>query len=282
MSSKDFIISAEHSGINIESFLMKKNNFSRRLITRLKRQENGIMLNGARARTIDRLSENDVLTVAFHDEKQLESNDSLNVPIIYEDDDVIVFDKPVNMPVHPSIKHQGDTLGNFFSAHCQGLSFRPINRLDRDTSGLCVCAKNAHSANLLQKSIEKTYFAVVCGALKGNGTIDAPIARETDSIILRTVREDGQRAITHYQSLKYNNKYSLLKVKLETGRTHQIRVHMAHIGFPLAGDNLYGGDMSDISCQALHCGEIAFIHPVTKEKISLQSPIRNDMKALVI
>ena len=144
MSSKDFIISAEHSGINIESFLMKKNNFSRRLITRLKRQENGIMLNGAHARTIDRLSENDVLTVAFHDEKQLESNDSLSVPIIYEDDDVIVFDKPGNMPVHPSIKHQGDTLGNFFSAHCQGLSFRPINRLDRDTSGLCVCAKISH------------------------------------------------------------------------------------------------------------------------------------------
>lgn len=282
MKTKSFIISAEHSGINIENYLMKKNNFSRRLITRLKRQENGIMLNGKHARTIDKLSENDVLTVEFYDEKQLESNNALNVPIIYEDDDVIVFDKPVNMPVHPSIKHQGDTLGNFFSAHCPGLSFRPINRLDRDTSGLCVCAKNAHSANLLQKSIEKTYFAVVCGVIKENGTIDAPIAREKDSIILRTVREDGQKAVTHYQSLKYNAKYSLLKVNLETGRTHQIRVHMAHIGFPLAGDNLYGGDMSDISCQALHCGEINFIHHVTKEKVFLESPIRDDMETLVL
>ena len=282
MKTKSFIISAEHSGITIENYLMKKNNFSRRLITRLKRQENGIMLNGKHARTIDQIYENDVLTVGFHDEKQLESNNALNVPIIYEDDDVIVFDKPVNMPVHPSIKHQGDTLGNFFSAHCPELSFRPINRLDRDTSGLCVCAKNAHSANLLQKSIEKTYFAVVCGVIKENGTIDAPIARETDSIILRTVREDGQRSVTHYQSLKYNDKYSLLKVKLETGRTHQIRVHMAYIGFPLAGDNLYGGDMSDISCQALHCGEINFIHPVTKEKVFLESPIRDDMETLVL
>ena len=274
-------MTSEDVKFNAGAFL-KNRGVSRRLITRLKRQDTGICRNGVSIRTVDRLNEGDVITIHMEDSRSLEGNSMLTVPVVYEDEDVIVFDKPVNMPVHPSIKHQGDTLGNFFSAIHPGLTFRPINRLDRDTSGLCTVAKNAYSANLLQSSIDKVYYAAVCGVLADGGRIDAPIGRESESIITRQVRSDGQEAITDYTIIKTNAKYTLVRVKLLTGRTHQIRVHFAHIGHPLAGDNLYGGDTSDISVQALHCGEISFIHPVTGENIILKSDIRKDIQELMM
>ena len=142
------------------------------------------------------------------------------------------------MPVHPSIKHQGDTLGNCFSAMYPGLTFRPVNRLDRDPSGLCMVAKSARSAALMQGNCKKVYYAAVEGETAEAGTIDAPIA--------------------HFQRIALNRNYSLERITLETGRTHQIRVHFSHIGHPLAGDELYGGGRGGISRQALHCGELTF------------------------
>jgi 23S rRNA pseudouridine1911/1915/1917 synthase len=133
----------------------------------------------------------------------------------------------------------------------------------------------------LQGSLEKVYYAVAQGEVSGSGTIDLPIAREQASIIKRTVRDDGQRAVTHYRALKSNGKYTLLEIVLETGRTHQIRVHFAYSGHPLAGDDMYGGDTKDISSQALHCGRLSFSDPLTGEKITVCSPIREDMKKLM-
>lgn len=211
----------------------------------------------------------------------LDENPDLFAPIVYEDNDVAVYDKPVDMPVHPSHLHRYDTLGNLFAAQHKDMTFRPINRLDKDTSGLCAVAKNPFSAAKLSGNIEKTYFAVVCGKLSGGGTIDAPIGRCDGSVITREVRPDGQRAVTNYTVLGGSGKYTLVRIKLETGRTHQIRVHFAHIGYPLAGDDMYGGDISDITHQALHCGELEFTLPVSGEKICLSSPIRDDMKALL-
>ncbi len=266
----------------LEDFLRKDAGVSKRMISRLKRTENGITRNGELVRTIDKVYKGDEIVLKYEDTKLLEPNSELDVKIAYENENLIVFDKPVGMPVHPSIKHQGDTLGNFFAFKYPNLTFRPVNRLDRDTSGLCIAAKNAFSAAALQSDIEKIYYAVVSGNVSGEGTIDAPIAREQESIIKRVVREDGQRAVTHYKVLSSNEKYSLLEIHLETGRTHQIRVHFAHIGHPLAGDDLYGGSRENIDCQALHCGSLTFKEPVTGEVISVKAELREDMKRLVL
>lgn len=265
----------------LDDFLIHDRGMSRRLLTRLKRTENGITRNGMLIRSIDMVEPGDVIVVQLEDKSFLEGNTCLDVPVAYESAGVVVFDKPVGMPVHPSIKHQGDTLGNFFSGKYPGLTFRPVNRLDRDTSGLCCCAKDAFSAAALQGNISKVYYAVACGRITGDGVIDAPIAREQDSIIKRIVSPDGQRAVTHYKAVCGNDKYTLLRIILETGRTHQIRVHFAHAGHPLAGDDMYGGSTEDISCQALHCGELTFNEPQSGEVITVRCDIREDMKKLI-
>lgn len=265
----------------LEEFLRKDAGVSKRMISRLKRTENGITRNGILIRTIDMVHKGDEIVLKYEDTKLLEPNGELDVGIAFENDNLIVFDKPVGMPVHPSIKHQGDTLGNFFAYKYPNLTFRPVNRLDRDTSGLCLVAKNAFSAAALQSDIEKVYYAVVSGNVNGEGTIDAPIAREQESIIKRVVRDDGQRAVTHYKAVSAGEKYSLLEIHLETGRTHQIRVHFSYIGHPLAGDDLYGGSCEDIECQALHCGSLEFKEPVTSENIIVRSGLREDMERIM-
>lgn len=251
------------------------------MLTKLKREENGITRNGTVIRTVDTVCNGDVIILKINDSSFLEPNSKLNVPVAFENEHLVIFDKPAGMPVHPSIKHQGDTLGNYFSALYPELTFRPVNRLDRDTSGLVVVAKSAFSANILQKSCTKTYYAVVSGITDISGTINAPIARERESIIVRCVRSDGQPAVTHYRRIAHNEKYSLLEITLETGRTHQIRVHFSHIGHALAGDDLYGGKREDISRQALHCGIISFRNPLTDDIITIKSAIPDDMKNLM-
>lgn len=266
--------------VTLGNFLTGRKGVSRRLLTKLKRQEGGITRRGETVRSIDMVEKGDVIVLALEDDSFLEPNGSLNVPIAFENDSLVVFDKPGGMPVHPSIKHQGDTLGNYFAHLYPQLTFRAVNRLDRDTSGLCIIAKDALAAKLLQGSCEKVYYAAVQGLIPDSGTIDAPIARERESIIVRCVREDGQRAVTHYKRLLCSDKYSLAEVHLETGRTHQIRVHFAHIGAPLAGDDLYGGLRDDITRQALHCGSLSFSDPLTGRLITVSSELPGDIKAL--
>lgn len=269
----NFIVTADENGRRLDEVLRYRG-VSRRLITLLKRTDGGITRNGEHVRTIDCVYEGDKVSLCGQDQKLLEPNGNLDVEILYEDDWLVVFNKPPFMPVHPSIKHQGDTLGNFFAAHCKGLTFRPVNRLDRDTSGCVIVAKNQYAAKMLQKSYDKTYYAVCCGKFEQTaGTIDAPIAREHESIIKRCVREDGQAAVTHYEVMRQKEKYALVKFRLESGRTHQIRVHMAYIGHPVAGDDLYGGTREDFSHQALHCGEISFLHPESGEKIFVKTEL---------
>jgi len=253
---------------------------SRRLITRLKRIPDGITRNGELIRTIDSVNAGDVIAIESEDSSLLEPNAELCVPVAFENENLAVFDKPPGMPVHPSIRHQGDTLGNFFAAEYPGLTFRPVNRLDRNTSGLCIIAKNPFSAAALQRNVEKVYYAAVSGDVSGEGTIDAPIAREQESIIKRIVSPAGQRAVTHYRCTGRSEKYSLMEITLETGRTHQIRVHFSYIGHPLAGDDMYGGSREDIDRQALHCGKLTFKEPVTGEMITVESPMADDIKRL--
>ncbi|MEG1996744.1 MAG: RNA pseudouridine synthase, partial [Oscillospiraceae bacterium] len=160
--------------------------------------------------------------------------------------------------------------------------FRPINRLDRDTTGLCVVAKNALVAATLWKSIEKEYTAIACGyVIPDEGKIDAPIYRPDECFTKRIVDDRGKRAITNFTVLKRMNNYTLLCIKLETGRTHQIRVHFANMGFALAGDSMYGGSTSDIKRQALSCTKVRFLHPITKKNVYLCINIPEDMRKLV-
>lgn len=272
---------AEKSDDNLKvGFFLSKRNVSRRLVTKLKRCENGITLNGSPCRTIDTVHEGDLVEITMQDGGGLEPNPELSVKIAFENESLAVFDKPSSMPVHPSIKHQGDTLGNYFASLFPDLTFRPVNRLDRDTSGLCIVAKNPFSAKALQFSVKKTYFAAVCGQTEKSGTIDLPIAREKDSIIKRIVSENGQKAVTHFEKIAENSRFSLLKINLETGRTHQIRVHFSHIGHPLVGDTLYGSPSELISRQALHCGELTFPDPISGELITVKSDLPDDMKRL--
>ncbi len=238
------------------------------------------MRNGQLVRSIDMVYPGDEIILKISDDSFLEPNGSLIAEVAFENENLIIFDKPPNMPVHPSARHRTDTLGNYFAYLFPELTFRPINRLDSNTSGLCIIAKNTLSAGLLQGCRHKVYYAAVHGITPESGTIDAPIARLGKSIITRCVREDGQRAVTHFERICCNERYSLEKIRLETGRTHQIRVHFSHIGCPLAGDDLYGGSREHITRQALHCGEITFNEPLTGKEITVTSQLPEDITKL--
>ncbi len=275
---KELIFKNEHSySVNLQQFLQKENGVSKKLITRLKRQNLGITRNGELIRTIDDVYPGETIILHIDDEQSLEPNGDLSVKIVYENDSFVVFDKPQKMPVHPSINHYRDTLGNYFSFLYPTLTFRPVNRLDRNTSGLCVVAKNQYSAYRLQKNISKVYYAIVCGTPDISGTIDAPIARLKESVITRCVSPSGQRAVTHYELISSCGKYSFVKINLETGRTHQIRVHFSYIGHPLAGDDMYGGCCDDTDRQALCCGEMTISG---ENNINISVPPNDEMKKI--
>lgn len=276
---RELFLTAEQTenGMTALDFLRARG-FSRRMVTALK-QSGGLTRGGEILRSVDRVSAGDVIRVVQEDSGGVVPNDSICVDISYEDKDIIIYNKPPFLAVHPSVRHYDDTLANAFAARFPDTTFRPINRLDRDTSGLCVCAKNRFAAAGLT-DLKKVYFAVVMGEILSGGIVDLPIGRESESIIKRCVKSDGKHAITRYEPMERINGRTLLKIRLETGRTHQIRVHMSHIGYPLCGDWLYGGDRS-MNRQALHCGEVEFTHPITKENICAAAPLPDDIRALL-
>lgn len=257
----------------LEQYLRREKQISRRLLVRLKHTPGGICCNGAPIRTVDLVKPGDHIVLT---EPETGAGTVVPaaqpVPVAGETAHYVVYDKPPGMPVHPSQGHHQDTLANVFAAGHPGLPFRPVYRLDRDTSGLCLAAKSAYCAAFLQGKIQKRYLALVCGRLTQGGTITAPIGREEGSVIRRCVRPDGKPAVTHYTPLSWNEAYTLVSLTLETGRTHQIRVHMASIGFPLAGDDLYGGSTRTYSRHMLHCTAVTFPDPETGQTVHLTSP----------
>ncbi|MBD5112315.1 MAG: RluA family pseudouridine synthase [Ruminococcaceae bacterium] len=266
------------NGISALKFL-KRRGFSARLVTKLK-STGGLTRGGSILRSIDAVFTGERIDVTLPDGDTLEPNPDLYAAVAYEDEDVVVFDKPPGLPVHPSGGHYYDTLGNLFAAMYTGVTFRPVSRLDRDTSGLCVCAKNTLAAARLAGKVDKVYYAVIDGEILQSGEINAPITRESDSIIKRCVREDGKPAITLYKPIRHANGKTLLEITLVTGRTHQIRAHFAYIGFPLCGDDMYGGDCSEITRQALHCGKVTFSAPISGEQIMVESSLPEDIAKL--
>ena len=232
----------------------------------------------------------DIVSVVIEEEGAVSENIvpvKGDIDVVYEDEHLLILNKPANMPVHPSAGHYDDSLANLYAARFGGV-FRPVNRLDAGTSGLMVAARNAHIHALLCKSLhtgdfERRYLAIAEGIFaEKQGTVDAPIARVEGSAIKREVREDGQSAVTHYSVRKNNARFSLVELLLETGRTHQIRVHMAHLGHPLAGDFLYGTeDEALIGRAALHAWSIRLKHPITGETIDVCKDMPNDMQKLM-
>lgn len=285
-----FIVPEQFDGVICKLFLRSYCKISYRLMVRLKHVENGITCNGSHIRVVDIVKSGDIVVLTLPEDKQSAIPSSVKMPpILFEDEHIIVLDKPGNMPVHPSPGHYDDTLANALSAYFEkdgshAVTFRPIYRLDRDTSGVIVIAKHSHSAKMLAGKIDKVYLAVANGQYphKG-GIIDMPLGRLEWHGIMRSVCKDGERAVTHFSVIGQYADKTLLALRLETGRTHQIRAHFAHLGYPLCGDTMYGGDDNRIGIerQALHCCKVQFAHPSSGEIMQFISPLPCDIDALL-
>lgn len=294
MAQITFTVAQEIDGISVNNFLRAKCGVSYRLIKKLKRVPMGITANGQHIRTVDPLRGGDIVALNIPEDENPTVPNEIPIDIIYEDEHIAVINKPSGMPVHPARDHVTDTLANAFSAHLiargePNSAFRVINRLDRDTTGLVLTAKNSHAASLLHGHTEKVYYAICQGILTDSGTIDAPIRIMEGHGIQREVGEGGISAITHWTAIQNmhltapgGNTYdlTLLEIHLETGRTHQIRVHFTSLGMPLAGDDMYGGSWDLIGRQALHCGQLNFNHPITGEAMEFKAPLPQDMADL--
>lgn len=272
---------------------LKEQGFSRSILISMKPYADSILLNGKQSFLKSVPAAGDLLSVTVRDDVKEQKFPPSDRPlsILYEDEDLLVVNKAADMPIHPSLGNYENTLANAVTGYYdrQGLSFvfRCINRLDRDTTGAVLIAKNAFSAAVLSDSLQKrqihrTYLAIVTGQLPGRGVISLPIGRVPDSVMLRRVDfTQGERAVTHYQTLESRGEYSLVRLHLDTGRTHQIRVHMKALGHPLPGDYLYNPDYREIARQPLHSWQLEFPHPVTKETICLTAPLPEDMEELL-
>ncbi|MEE1314166.1 MAG: RluA family pseudouridine synthase [Faecalimonas sp.] len=269
---------------------LKDEHYSSQVITELKRTPNGIQRNGSWARVRELLHEGDLLRITLEEHCSSANIVPTLLPldIVYEDEDLLLINKASDMPIHPSQGNYENTLANalayYYAQKNEHFTYRCINRLDRDTTGLLIVAKHLYSASLLsamvqKREIEREYLAVATGCVPSCGTIEAPIARACGSTIERCVNtETGEYACTHYRRLTYKNGYSLVSLKLDTGRTHQIRVHMKHIGHPLPGDFLYNPDYSIIQRQALHSHRLRFCHPISGVTMDFTADLPEDMQ----
>lgn len=288
----EYKITSQQNTMTIGAFL-KSMGFSRQCIIALKKQEKGILLNGIWSYVNTQLTAGDTLTLTLSDDNSSEKIPPVNLAlnILFEDEDILVLNKPADMPIHPSLNNYENTLANAVAFYYDNQNipfvFRCINRLDRDTTGVTMLAKNPFSAAILSemvrnREIHREYMAIAEGIFtQKEGIVNAPIGRKEGSTIEREVNfETGEKAVTHYTVLKENHDLncSLLKLWLETGRTHQIRVHMKHLGHPLLGDFLYNPNMTQIKRQALHSYSLTFNHPITKEPMQFTAPVPDDMQ----
>lgn len=286
---------------SVDNILRNKLKMSHRVV---KENENSVLVNGEHKVRKDLIRIGDKLEIDLC-ENILEENKFVNkykcqdapLDIIYEDEYILAVNKPYNMPVHPSCNNYENTLSNIAAPYLalQNIyGIHIVTRLDKDTSGVCIFAKHPYIQelfNLKRADIElnKEYIAIVNGKIEEKGIIEAPIARKDNTIILREVREDGKYAKTEFERLEYNETkdYSVVKIKLYTGRTHQIRVHMAHIGHTLLGDDLYAKNIEKVEIlklikrQALHCKKVSFMHPVTSVSMLFEAKIASDISELI-
>ena len=288
----DYIIDEDSAGLRVEQFLRRKR-YSGQNLSEIKRMPKSILVNGVHYYMRQELSTGDHLQVRICETQNSEKIPPTKLPldIVYEDEDLLVLNKPAGMPIHPSLNNYTNSIANalayYFQSQGKPFIFRCCNRLDRDTSGLTIVSKHLVSGSILSdmtkyREVHREYLAIVRGSVTpSEGTIQAPLGRKEGTIIERTVDFDhGEEAITHYKLVKKENGHSLVSLQLETGRTHQIRIHMKYLGYPLIGDYLYNPDMEHITRQALHSYHMEFPHPITGQKMTFTAPLPSDMSAI--
>ena len=295
---KEYIVSQEEKGNRLDTYIPSVDTDITRTSAQRLIEDGNILVNGKNAKVSYKIQENDKISVEIPEPKQIELK-AQNIPIeiIYEDSDIIVVNKPKGMVVHPANGNPDGTLVNVIMAICKdslsgiGGEIRPgiVHRIDKDTSGLLIVAKNdnAHvkmSEQIKNHEVKKTYIALVRGVFKENeATIDMPIGRSTSDRKKMAVNKNGKNAITHIKVLKRFDKYTLLKVNIETGRTHQIRVHLSHIGYPIVGDYTYsnGKNEFDVIGQCLHAQKLEFKHPITQKDMCLEAELPQYFKDIL-
>ena len=289
----DYIIDEDSAGLRVEQFLRRKR-YSGQNLSEIKRMPKSILVNGVHYYMRQELSNGDHLQVRICETKNSEKIPPTNLPldIIYEDEDILVLNKPAGIPIHPSLNNYTNSMANalayYFQSQGKPFIFRCCNRLDRDTSGLTIVSKHLVSGSILSdmtkyREVHREYLAIARGSVTpSEGTIQAPLGRKEGTIIERTVDwEHGEDAVTHYKVVKEANGHSLVSLRLETGRTHQIRIHMKYLGYPLIGDYLYNPDMEYMTRQALHSHHMEFTHPITGEHMSFTAPLPEDMARIM-
>ncbi|MDH6351027.1 RluA family pseudouridine synthase [Brevibacillus sp. 1238] len=306
MSRKDwmeYIVKEEDSGMNVEQIVRQKLSVSGRMMQRLTRSK-GILLNRKQPFLQRQVKVGDVVAVRVVDrQEQAERSSQLSaqplppashvvpVGILYEDDHLLIANKPAGLLVHPTKPEHTETLlhslAERFAKNGESASIHPVHRLDKDTSGAILVAKSSYGHQLADRvlregGLQREYLAVVSGQLpQKTGTIDAPIGRDPRHPSKRRVTNDGDHAVTHYEVKQASEGMTLVRVWLETGRTHQIRVHFAHLGHPLAGDTMYGGARGLLRRQALHAASLRFFHPLLEKELVVEAPVPADMKRLI-
>ncbi len=285
MGQFTYTVPQDYDGEMLQTFLRRACGLSWRMVVKLKRVENGMTVDGEQKRSIDRIREGQTVVITMPDDAVRIEGADMPLDVAYEDEHILIINKPPYLAVHPSAGKPEPTLANavvgYFERNGTPLSFRPTNRLDRNTSGLLLAAKSPHIAYALAQKPQKVYLAIVLGALTGEGTIDQPIRVREGSCITREVGEGGKDSVTHWKSLGTDGEISLVRVVLETGRTHQIRVHLSWLGYPLAGDTMYGTDEHYLPRHALHCARMTLTHPVSGDPVAVIAPVPADMRSLL-
>ena len=277
---------------NVKDILKNHFYMSDRLISKLKR-ENKIHLNNQNVYVTNQVSMGDIVKIDLNFEEESDNivPTKIDLNILYEDDWILIVNKPPFLPVHPSCNHYCNSLANgikyYYISKKLNVKIRPVNRLDKDTSGIVIFAKNQYIQESLIRQMKtntfiKEYIAILNGNItKTKFTVNAPISRKENSIIEREINNTGDKAITHFEVIKNLENYTIVKCVLETGRTHQIRVHCKYLGAPILGDSLYGEKSNLISRQALHSNKVEFIHPITKNKILIETRLPGDMQNII-
>ncbi len=287
----DLITYISEEEMTLKDILLDKLNFSVRSLSKMKREQT-VLVNKEFKKPSTKIKKGDLIEVKIDEEMANFMPQDLKLDILYDDFDLIMVNKPPFMVVHPTKSHSDNTVANgvtyYINEKKENVKIRFVNRLDMNTSGLVIVAKNAYAHHALSNdmsldNVEKVYIAVVKGVVKkDSGTINLPIFRPSEDSIKRVVDDKGQASITHYEVLERLNDATVLKLRLETGRTHQIRVHLSHIGYGIIGDELYGYvDENLINRQALHAYSLKFKQPRTKENLEFKADLPEDMKNLI-